>query len=55
MTREEYEQAKCHGHVWAAPRFSVIPPEYREDGMTLTHPGVKCKFCGITYDKYHAH
>lgn len=53
MTREEYEQAKCRGHWWVAPRNSVVPPVYREDGMQLTRPDVKCKFCGIAYDKYH--
>ena len=41
---------RCHGHIWAAPRFSVVPPLYRKDGMALTHPNVKCKFCGVNYD-----
>lgn len=53
MTREEYEQAKCHGHIWARPRATVTPPVYREDGMPLTHPDVKCKFCGVSYDAAH--
>jgi hypothetical protein len=45
-------RSKCYRHIWTKLVATVISPVYREDGMIITRPNVRCKFCNVSYDKY---